>query len=146
MIKLSHAVLILAMVSLIGCGGGKPWQEPDPAQSFRTFLMNWTMGKKQRAFDSLVDEDQANIKTAHQSVEGLLKDAKTKPQVHDYFLGSGVATPFGLKKVSLANKLPESIKTGHQAKLLLEFHDGRKGDATMVWDGKRWRVKLDLAG
>ena len=130
-------------VALSGCAKQAPWTSPDPRDSFKTFLMDWTVGREEQVLARLSPQDRAVLERARQSAIASLGQAHA-PTLSALFMASGVARPFDLKRVELASPLPQAVVAGTRSELKLTFHDGRSGQAVMVWDGERWCVSLGL--
>lgn len=144
--KTAHVILgSLFVIMLAGCDSTPEWQKTSPEDAFRRVLLDWMMGKPQNVVDALVEQDQQHLKAAHASVVAVLPEGAKVPKPHEFLVASGVSTPFAIRKMSLYEKLPKEVAPGQQARIKLEFHDGREGEAIMVWDGSTWRLQLGLS-
>ena len=135
----------LSVVFSAGCSSEPAWKKTPPDEAFRRLLLNWMMDKRELVLSSLVKEDRQHIQDAHAAVVNVLPQGAGVPEPHEFLIASGVSTPFAIRKLSLAKKLPDVVKSGQQARVILDFHDGRQGEALMVWDGKAWLLRLGLA-
>lgn len=129
-----------------GCDSTPAWEKTSPEDAFRRVLLDWMMNKRPDVVAALVEEDQQHIKAAHASVVAVLPKGSKVPEAYEFLVASGVSTPFAIRKMSLYEKLPKAVKSGQKARIKLEFHDGREGEAVMVWDGQTWRLELGLSG
>lgn len=144
--KTTYVILAsLVALTLMGCDSTPAWQKTSPEDAFRRVLLDWMMGKQDQVLQGLVKEDRAHIAAARASVVAVLPKGAKVPEAHEFLVASGVSTPFAIRKMSLYEKLPSTVEPGQQARVKLEFHDGREGEALMVWDGEAWRLRLGLS-
>jgi len=136
------SVLVLVACVLAGCDSTPAWEDPAPEDVFERFLLDWFMGKNERAYQQIAPEDREVIERAHARLKKTMGDKA--PSSHELLAGSAVSSPYGFKKVERLTTFEGAPKAGQKLELGLSYLDGREGKATLVWDGERWFVDLPL--
>jgi hypothetical protein len=138
-------MMLALAVSIAGSGCEKEstWDEPGPAASFENFLMDWYRGEYETAFETITPEDRRVLTKPLDELEGKL-DAQDMPAKADMLVVGRVDNPYDIKDIDLAEPLETKPDKGQKVTLELVYHDGREGEATMIWGGDRWYVDLPL--
>lgn len=136
--------LLIVSAGLLSSGCGKPWQNPGPDETFETFLLDLYTGKRESAFNSLMEEDRQRLTKALDTLDAdVAGDAL--PERAQMLVTGRVDNPYDFKDISFEEDLTEEPKVGTTVELKLEYHDAREGSARVVWSGERWHVDLPNA-
>ncbi|MFP4597342.1 MAG: hypothetical protein ACLFVJ_03770 [Persicimonas sp.] len=142
----SAAILIAALFTAsFGCESDEIWREPGPEDTFEQFLMDWYRGDREAAFEAIAPDDRRELLEAYDTLEEKL-DAEHMPEKSDMLVAGRVDNPYDLSNIELEQPLESAPDDGDEVTLTLEYHDGREGNATLLWGGDRWYVDLPLAG
>ena len=152
MLKRIHANKFLAILALLascllllqaGCKEERSWKNPGPADTFEQFLADWFRGERETAFESIAPQDRRVLVRSRDELRGKLDDEQL-PSPDEMLIPGRVDNPYDLEKIEPETALKSAPTQGQQVTLSLSYHDGRKGQATMVWGGDRWYVDLPL--
>jgi hypothetical protein len=132
-----------ASFASLGCDEKPAWQEPGPEAAFENFLMDWYRGEYEAAFETIALDDRERLTKPLETLEGKL-DEENLPKKVDMLVVGRVDNPYDIKDVELAVALESAPEQGQEVTLDLTYHDGREGEATLVWSGERWLVDLPL--
>ncbi len=129
---------------LSACHGSESpaWDDPGPKRTFERFLMNWFQNNRSEAFEMLEPGDREVLTESLGLVDENL-DGGT-PEPHEMLVAGRVDNPYDLARIEVDPKLKRPPEQGREVTLTLIYHDGRRGEATMVWGGERWYVDLPL--
>lgn len=136
------AALALASASL-GCGAEEPWEQPGPEGALRAFLLDWFMFRHEQAYARLSEQDRGALERKRAALEAQV-GAKAAPPAHQMLVGSAVASPYDLKKITRLDDLDGAPDEGARVRLGLAYLDGRQAQATMVWTKGQWYVALGV--
>jgi hypothetical protein len=138
--------LFVAAASFVsfGCDEKPSWKEPGPEATFETFLMDWYRGEDEAAFASIAPDDRQRLTEPLEELEGKL-DSEDLPEKVDMLVVGRVDNPYDIKDVKLEGELQSAPKEGQEVTLAITYHDGREGEARLVWGGERWFVDLPVA-
>jgi hypothetical protein len=131
-------------LGLLLSGCGKPWQNPGPATAFENFLLDLYTGKRESAFESLTPEDRKRLTNAIEQLEGEVPE-EALPKKTQMLVTGRVDNPYDLEDIEHEADLTDEPAEGEVVELTLEYHDGRTGQARVVWGGERWFVDLPEA-
>lgn len=106
--------------------------------------MDWFRGDKQAAFNTIQRADREALSAPLEKLEPTLGE-EARPGPEDMLVVGRVNNPYDFKSIRLARPLESEPAEGARVELELNFHDGHKGSAWMVWDGARWLVELPLS-
>lgn len=143
---LATTALVAVLVSIVslGCEQERSWKQPGPEASFENFLMDWYRGEYDRAFGTIVAEDRERLTAPLADLEGKV-DKKNLPEESEMLVVGRVDNPYDIKDIELDEPLESEPDKGQKVNLVLKYHDGRTGSATVVWGGEKWFVDLPLA-
>ncbi|MGM0555637.1 MAG: hypothetical protein ACQEVA_04575 [Myxococcota bacterium] len=131
-------------LGLLLSGCGKPWQDPGPDDTFETFLLDLYSGNRQAAFDALRQQDRERLTKALEELEGEVPE-DALPDRTQMLVTGRVDNPYDFKDIEYEEEFDQEPKEGTVVKLQLVYHDGREGQARVIWGGDRWYVDLPEA-
>ncbi len=142
-VALAVSVLVLGLAS---CSSSPKtsWDNPGPETRFENFLMNWFRYDRKKAFEMIAPNDREVLTQSLDVVNEEIGDEVLEP--HEMLVAGRVDNPYDLERVETERDLESRPEEGTTVDLSLVYHDGRNGEATMVWKNDTWFVDLPLAG
>lgn len=138
--------LVGMVVGLAACSSSSKssWDDPGPETRFEKFLMNWFRYDRKRAFEMIAPDDREVLTRSLEVVDEKIGDDVLEP--HEMLVAGRVDNPYDLERIETERELESRPEEGTVVDLSLIYHDGRNGEATMVWRDDTWFVDLPLAG
>lgn len=134
-------LLLGLMAWTMGCGGSEPWENPGPRETFQTFLMDMWRGQTEAAYGALSPE----LRDALEGPLAMLGDHIEQgalPEREEMFVVARLDNPFDLHRMEIEDPVREPPEVGRRVTLKLQYHDGRTGQAALLWGGDRWYIDL----
>jgi hypothetical protein len=104
--------------------------------------MNWFRYDREKAFEMIAPEDRQALTRSLDEVSETLGGDVLAP--HEMLVAGRVDNPYDLERVETSRELESRPEAGTRVELSLVYHDGRTGEATMVWRDDTWFVDLPL--
>lgn len=136
------AIAMLLVMSACGSQETSDWDEPGPKATFESFLMNWFRYDREAAFEMIAPEDRERLAASLEMVDEEIGEETLK--AHEMLVAGRVDNPYDLERIEADPELESAPDEGTEVTLTLIYHDGRTGDATMIWGGEQWYVDLPL--
>ena len=135
---------LLVAVAAIGCNDqpATTWNDPGPAGTFERFLMQWFKGEQGSAYEMIHPDDRAVLTESLDYVEERLGSGVLAPR--EMLVAGRVDNPYDLEDIDPEPELERKPEKGTKVTLDLVYHDGRSGEAAVIWGGDRWYVDLPL--
>lgn len=134
------------LLGLAACNSSpeSSWDDPGPETRFKNFLMNWFRYDREKAFEMIAPDDREVLTGPLDTVDEEIGDDVL--ETHEMLVAGRVDNPYDLERVETKRELESRPEEGTTVELSLIYHDGRNGEATMVWKNDTWFVDLPLAG
>lgn len=134
------------VVGLAACNSSpeSSWDDPGPETRFENFLMNWFRYDREKAFEMIAPDDREVLTEPLDKVDEEIGSDVLEP--YEMLVAGRVDNPYDLERVDTNRELESRPEEGTTVELSLIYHDGRNGEATMVWKNDTWFVDLPLAG
>lgn len=143
-----RSVLVLCVAAALAasgfaCDSGESWRDPGPDQTFERFLLDWYQDNRREAFEAIDPEDRRRLLEPYERLEEQV-DEDERPEKHEMLPAGRVDNPYDVAAIDPVESFDDKPDEGERVTLELEYHDGRDGEATMVWRDGRWYIDLPL--
>ena len=118
------------------------WDDPGPEATFERFLMHWFKNEQGAAYEMIHPDDRAALTESLSYVEERLGSEVLAPR--EMLVAGRVDNPYDLEDIESDPELEREPEEGTSVRLELIYHDGRSGEATVIWGGDQWYVDLPL--
>ena len=135
---------IVLLLAGVGCSKDPAWTEPRPSTVFERYLMAWSQGSREKAYQMIDPEDRKVLEQPREELQAKLSEEAT-PSASEMLVVGRVDHPFDLESMTVKD-MPEQIASGDTVTLTLTYFDEREGEATMVWRQGEWFVDLPMGG
>lgn len=137
------AVIGLLVLPVFACDSSQPWRDPGPDEAFERFLLDWHQDNRREAFDAIAPKDRGRLLEPYDQLENEI-DEDELPERHEMLPAGRVDNPYDVADIEVVESLDEEPEDGERVTLELSYHDGREGEAIMVWRSERWYVDLPI--
>lgn len=133
------AALFLALL-IPGCSRPEPWEQEDPAQALKVFLMALEIQQLDTAWEFLLPEDREVLEARKAEYDELTGGSPPREAYEFLSPGHVVSSP----REYLDMRVDEEASTDERTVMIVELHDESTFTVDMIRRDGRWYVDLPL--